>query len=145
MLRQRVELVRYSSSHMRARALVAAAEASPDARPERLQNAERIAADMLRRSSKVNKALATLVQAGAAHAGGDEGAAVALLRASVDALENADTRMFAAAARRYLGKLVKGHEGAALVRLAEEAMAAQSVRNVPAMCRCLAPGFARLD
>jgi len=145
MLRQRVELVRYSSSHMRARALVAAAEASPDARPERLHKAERIAADMLRRSSKVSQALATLVRAGAAHAAGDEGAAVAWLRTSVDALENADTRLFAAAARRYLGKLVKGDEGAALVRLAEEAMAAQSVRNIPAMCRCLAPGFARLD
>ena len=145
MLRQRVELVRYSSSHMRARALVAAAEASPDARPERLHKAERIAADMLRRPSKVNRALATLVRAGAAHAGGDEGGAVAWLRSSVDALENAETRLFAAAARRYLGKLVKGDEGAAHVRLAEEAMGAQSVRNVLAMCRCLAPGFSRLD
>jgi hypothetical protein len=70
---------------------------------------------------------------------------VAWLRTGVDALGNADTRLFAAAARRYLGKLVKGDEGAALVRQADEAMGAQSVRNVPAMCRCLAPGFARLD
>jgi hypothetical protein len=100
---------------------------------------------MLRRRSKVNRALATLVRAGVSHTGGDEGAAVAWLRASVDALENADTRLFAAAARHYLGKLVKGDEGASLVRQAEDAMRAQSVRNVPAMCRCLAPGFARLD
>jgi len=145
MLRQRVELVRYASSHMRARALVAAAEASPAEREDRLHEAERIAADMLRRRSKVSRALATLVQAGAAHARGDQGAAVTWLRTSVDALDNADTRLFAAAARRYLGKLVEGDEGASLVRQAEEAMRAQSVRNAPAMSRCLAPGFARLD
>jgi hypothetical protein len=145
MLRQRVELVRYASSHMRARALVAAAETSADERAERLQKADRIAADMLRRRSKVSRALATLVQAGAAHARGDEGAAVARLRASVDALESADTRLFAAAAGRYLGKLLKGDEGATLVRQAEERMRDQSVRNIPAMCRCLGPGFTRLD
>lgn len=65
--------------------------------------------------------------------------------ASVDALENAETRLFAAAARRYLEKLVKGDEGAALVRRAEDAMRSQSVRNVAAMSRCLAPGFTHLD
>jgi hypothetical protein len=145
LLRRRVELVGVASSHMRARALVAAAEAHPDARSERLGDAERIAADMPGRHSNLARALATLVRAGAAEVRGDEGAAVTLLRASVDALEKADTHLFAEAARRYLGKLVKGDEGAALVQQAKSAMRAQSVRNVPAMCRCLAPGFARLD
>lgn len=145
LLRRRVELVGVASSHMRARALVAAAEAVADRRAERLDESERMAAEMLRRRSKVARALATLTRAGAANARGDDGAAITWLRASVDALENADTRLFAAAARRYLGKLVQGDEGAAHVRRAEEAMRAQSVRNIPAMCRCLAPGFERLD
>ncbi|HEX8794638.1 MAG TPA: protein kinase [Polyangiaceae bacterium] len=145
LLRRRVEIVRYASSHMRARALVAAAEASPGEREVHLGQVEPIAADMQRRRSKVSRALATLVQAGAAHVRGEEGATVTSLRASVDALENAETRLFAAAARRYLGKLVRGDEGAALVRQAETAMRAQSVRNVAAMCHCLAPGFGRLD
>jgi hypothetical protein len=145
LLRQRVEMVRVSSSHMRARALVAAAEADgrQDDRSAHLHRAERIVQEMASGSSKVGQALATLVAAAVAEGRGDRSAACAGLRTSVEALEKADMGLFAAAARRYLGKLVGGDEGAQLVNSGETAMRAQAVRNVAAMSRCLVPGFAR--
>jgi hypothetical protein len=51
----------------------------------------------------------------------------------------------AAAARRRRGQLLGGEEGRGLVAWAERWFTEQGVRNIPAMCRMLAPGFAGLD
>jgi serine/threonine protein kinase/tetratricopeptide (TPR) repeat protein len=50
-----------------------------------------------------------------------------------------------AAVRRRRGQLIGGEEGRAIVLAAERWFASQGTRNVPAMCRLLAPGFAGLD
>jgi hypothetical protein len=144
LLPQRIEVVRVAGNFLRARALIAAAEKEGKAGAH-LGEAERLARRMRRSRSRLERAAATSIGAAAAHVRGDEDGARAGLRASVDAFEALETRMLAAMARRYLGKLVKGDEGAEMVRAAEQAMKEQAVRNVAAMARCLVPGFGRLD
>ena len=49
--------------------------------------------------------------------------------------------LHAVVARRGLGKLIGGDQGAELVREAEAVLEKETVKNVAALCRCLAPGF----
>ena len=65
------------------------------------------------------------------------------LRAAVDALGGAGLDALAAAARRRLGVLVGGDEGAALVRDAEAFEAAQGVARGASFAAMVAPGFGR--
>jgi hypothetical protein len=144
-LLRRIELVRVASAHLRARAALAEAESIPANRVQALCEAERIARALRREPSTGALALAPLVMAGAAQVRGDDVSAVEHLRASVEALQRADASLHLAVARRYLGKLVAGDEGAALVAKAEGWLSAEGVRNLPAMSRCIVPGFGRVD
>jgi eukaryotic-like serine/threonine-protein kinase len=66
---------------------------------------------------------------------------VALTREALKGLEEADTNLYAAAARRRLGELLGGDEGRELITKADEWMSRQQIRNPPAFTRLMAPGF----
>jgi hypothetical protein len=68
---------------------------------------------------------------------------VSALRAAVAALGAAGLDVLAAAARRRLGFLVGGHEGAALVGEADAFEAAQGIVRGESFARMVAPGFGR--
>jgi serine/threonine protein kinase/tetratricopeptide (TPR) repeat protein len=83
-------------------------------------------------------------------------AALALARGlpaeAITLLERAETTFLdyqreadAAAVRRRRGQLLGGDEGKALVTSAERWFVEQGVRNIPAMCRLLAPGFSGFE
>jgi hypothetical protein len=87
------------------------------------------------------KALARPIRAGIAYGRGDLEGARRLLVEAVALLEGVDMMLYAQAARRRLGKLIGGDEGAALVAEADAWMAGQGVRNPARMTAALAPGF----
>lgn len=86
--------------------------------------------------------MAELIQAGVARARrADDARAASLLRSAVAGFERAEMALYAAAARRCLGRVVGGDEGAALVRAADEWMKEETVKNPQRMAAMLAPGF----
>jgi eukaryotic-like serine/threonine-protein kinase len=66
---------------------------------------------------------------------------VARLEEAVAAFDRADMRLYAAAARRRLARLLDGDRRDELVRESDAYMAAEDIRNPQAMTRLLAPGF----
>ena len=67
--------------------------------------------------------------------------AIPLLRAAVDEAESLSMMLWAASARRGLGLLLGGDEGADHVRAADAWMVSQGVKRPEKMCAMLAPGF----
>jgi hypothetical protein len=55
--------------------------------------------------------------------------------------ESADMLLFAASARRHLGRLREGDEGRALMEQADAWMRSQSIVNPSRMASCMAPAF----
>lgn len=68
-----------------------------------------------------------MLDASIANARGDERAAVASLRASIETAKRSNMTMHAAAALRRLGALLGGEQGAALIAEAHAAMAAEEI------------------
>jgi hypothetical protein len=72
---------------------------------------------------------------------GNEERSVGMLRAAVTAFDDARFNLFAAAAKRRLGKLLGGDEGQALMVRGEADMREEAVVNPHRVTRLLAPGF----
>jgi hypothetical protein len=89
-------------------------------------------------------ALASLQRAQIAFVRGEEEQSATELRAAIQSLSRLEMHGFAAVARRALGKMVKGDEGGGLVREGEAFLRAQTVKDIPALCRSLSPGFQTL-
>ena len=64
------------------------------------------------------------------------------LIAAVDAFDDISMGIYAAAARRHLGKLVGGDEGRALIARADAWMIGQGITNPARMAAGITPGFA---
>jgi tetratricopeptide (TPR) repeat protein len=86
-------------------------------------------------------ALARLLRAGIAFLRGDPGSSESFLAVSLDQLETLEMKLWAAAARRRIGELVGRERGLAMIRKADSAMTAQTVRNAARMADLLVPGF----
>ena len=86
--------------------------------------------------------LAALLAAGIARTRGDAAKARAQLDAAARGFDAVEMALWAAVARRQLGQLVGGDEGAALAAGADAFMRAQSVRDPGRVAATLAPGFA---
>jgi hypothetical protein len=136
----RVQQVRIFLLHLRARGAVAAAAEAKDARPL-WKATERDARALRKERMAWSDALAGLIDAAVAAHGGKEAAAVAHLREAVAAFDGLSMRLYAAVARRRLGKLLGGDEGCSLVAQAEAWMAGQKILNSERMTGMLAPGF----
>jgi hypothetical protein len=128
---------------LRAAAAVAAAVATQDANRARalLSAAERHARKLAKNPVLGSVPMADLVLGAVAHARGDVKGAMRSLESAVDAFDALDMRAFAAAARRRLGKLRGGDEGAALVKMADDFMTAQGIVKPERFARMLTAGY----
>jgi hypothetical protein len=64
------------------------------------------------------------------------------LGSAAAALDAAEMKLFAAAARRRQGELLSGDQGRALVTQADAFMAGQRIQDPPRMAQLFVPGFA---
>ena len=87
------------------------------------------------------RALAHVLDAGAARVTGDERAARAALEAAIPALEQLSMASHAMAARRALGLLIGGDEGGQLVARADEHFGDEGVDDPARWAAVLCPGF----
>jgi hypothetical protein len=134
----RVQQVRIYMRHLRARSALAAAAYLPE--PAALLHAARRDADLLNQERVPwAEALASLIQAGAATIDHGEDS-TALLRQAAAALDAVDMPLYAAAARRQLGRLVGGDAGQALIAHADAWMQGQKIQKPARMSALLAPG-----
>ncbi len=143
-LLRRVQLVRIQSRKCRARVAIALAEAQgAEDRVALLREAERDAGAIERERMPWATPHARLLRAGIAVVRGGHERAAVLLRESIVGFEAADLEIYAACARRSLGMVLGGGEGAAMVREADDVMVREGVVSPGRMSAMLAPGFAR--
>jgi hypothetical protein len=138
----RVQFVRITWAHLRARGSLAAAEQR--ARGER----ETLLEQVLRDARRIDRERATwarpyasLLRAGVAKLRGDTARARTEAELAIPAFEAHDMKMHAEVARRALGTLVGGDEGRKLVERAEAWMKGETVRAPARFQRVFAPGF----
>jgi len=129
----RVQQIRVRAIHFRGSALAACGK-SP-------QLVAREAARLEREKAPWARALAALLGAAARKLAGDRDGARALLERALTELSAAELALYAACARRRLGELTGGDEGAALIARAGEWFAREGVRNPERMTALLAPGL----
>jgi hypothetical protein len=139
-LLSRVQHIRVLACHFRARSALALAASAPNAAPL-LATAARDARQLERERVPWAAAFARLIRAGVAACRGDAAGAAARLAEAALALDGLDMALYAAAARRRLGRLRGGAEGRGLVASAEAWMAGQQVANPARMTALLVPGF----
>lgn len=135
----RVQNIRISLRHLRARSALTLASATPGR--ALLRAAEREACHLQRERLPGAAGLATLVRAAVARLRGDEVDARELLRAAVGVFTRTERQLQAAAGRHALGRLVGGTEGWAQVTEAEAWMRGQGIHNPRRMAALLVPGF----
>jgi hypothetical protein len=135
------QMVRIDVIQLRARAALASAANAVDRRPL-LRSAGRDASRLEREGAGWATALARLFRAAISRGRGDPDGARRRLVEAISMLEAEDMKLYAQAARRRLGRLIGGEEGASMVAQADSWMAGQGIRNPDRMTSAMAPGFA---
>jgi eukaryotic-like serine/threonine-protein kinase len=135
----RVQFAYIEVLHMRARVGLAVARTTGDRTV--LRQVERDATEIFRMKMAWALPLAQSIRAGLRALDGDLNASRELLEASVRNFEKVEMALYAAAARRRLGKLIGGDEGAALVAEADAWLRGQLVKVPERMVDVLVPGF----
>jgi serine/threonine protein kinase len=136
---QRIELAYAQMLDMRARTAIATAAAQPDKRAL-LKSAQWDVRALNRKLAWVAPG-AHLLQAGIAALEGNAEAASRQLRQAAQGFDAADMVGYAVAARRQLGRVLGGDEGARLVVEADQWMSDQGVKNPERLVQMIAPGF----
>jgi hypothetical protein len=138
----RIQLVRNEALHLRARcALALAVQTGGSEQQDYLAIAERDARRIARDRMRWSDPLADLLSAAIQSCRGDRDAAVGQLRRAVERFVVADMACYAAVARRRLGQLLGGVEGAQLIADADGWMRGQQVVRPERITTMLAPGF----
>lgn len=132
----RISTVRYPSTYLRGRLLLAC-----DPGETELRAVERLARSLLRAEERYPRVFAELLVAGVAHRRGDDPRAVAALGRAVETAGELGMAFHRAAAQRRLAALIGGDEGASLRAASEAWMKAQAVRDPERLVTILAPGF----
>ncbi len=136
----RIQHVKVDVLHLRGRGALAAAVDAADPVPL-LHAAEAFARRLDREKVAWGRVAAGTIRAGAACLKGDTSAAVNGLRATIAQAEAHQIGLFAASARRALGRLLGGDEGRELIARADADMTAQGIRDPARMAAGIAPGF----
>lgn len=137
----RVEQVRIFITHMRARCALAAACGGNDIARELLHSASRDAAQLEREHAPWAAPLSVAIRAGIARQLGDLPRSGQLLSLAAEAFDRLDMSLYAASARRHLGRLLCGQEGASLIQCADDWMTSQRIENPAQMAALHIPGF----
>jgi hypothetical protein len=139
----RVQVPRIFSRYVRAGCALAAARET--GRRQLIDTAEYEARRMERERMPWATALARVLRAGVAWGRGDAARAGVLLSEATGQLDAVHMPFFAWAARRCLGRLRGDEGGRALVKQADDWMAAQQIRNPARMVAMHLPSFAALQ
>ncbi len=136
----RVNMVRIEVRYLAGRIALACAAASQGS-PRRagLRDADAAARKLDRERAPIAASLAMLLRAGLAGLQGDQEGAAALLGAAGTAFERLEMALWMSAARRQLGVLRGGAEGAALTAGADAWMTTQGIKAPARMAAFLAP------
>jgi hypothetical protein len=137
---QAVQVIRILFGSLRGRAALQAARQAADPRPL-LRCARREARRLERQRADWGIALAQLIRAGAAAIEGDDTAAASLLEEAAAACDRTELAAYAVAARRQLGLMRGGAEGAALIAQADDWLRQRHVHNPARMAAAHVPGF----
>ncbi|MBK7824290.1 serine/threonine-protein kinase [Nannocystis sp.] len=138
-LLMRIQLIRAEAHQLRARAAIASLTGAPSRGVTRAIEHE---IDALAREKMAwIDPIADLLRAGLLRAQGRPAAAIARLRAALQAFQTQRMGLYAAVAERQLGLLLGTDEGARLHASAEAWMLAQTVRDPAAIARVFAPGL----
>ena len=137
----RIRVLGIEAWTVRGCAALAAATATPagSAREALISSAERDADRAAARGTGYGRGMTELVRAGAQAARGRD--ARPALGAAIAALDGAAMALHAAAARRRLGEIVGGDEGAALIASCDGYLGEQKVTNPRRLVAMLTPGF----
>ena len=140
----RIQAVRIEWLYLRARSALAAARTAgaPSQVRTLVAAAQRDAARLSRERSGWAAALAGLILSGTASLTGDRESAITQLQSAEPAFQELSMHLHRAVSLRRRGELLRGSQGAefALVRRADEWLAAQGIRNSARMADMLAPG-----
>jgi eukaryotic-like serine/threonine-protein kinase len=136
----RIQILRVEALYLQGRAALAAAREQKD--DYFLKRAEHFAQRLERERMHWTRPLAALLRAGACDLRGDLGKASTFLSQAAEGFDAADMKLYAAAARRHLGRILGGDEGGEMVLESDRWMRSQMIRNPARMTRMLAPGFA---
>ena len=140
-LQLRIDTVRIEFTTFRGRTALAAAPRSPSERARLHRQVERDARTLERHDAAFTFGPAWLLRAGLAAQRGEDAAAAEHLRAAIRAFDEADLALCAAVARRRLGELLGGDEGAGLQRGADAFMRGQRILRPERFVAMIAPGF----
>ena len=136
----RIQGLRIEATYLRAR--LALASAAGRERERRLLIAEQLADKLAKEQMGWSTPMAAVIRAGLAKRRGDDAKAVLLTSQAIEGFEAADMTLYAAAARRRLGKIVGGDSGAELLKQADELMCKRQIKNPVAFANLLVPAFA---
>ena len=139
----KIQLVRISLMQLAGRSALAASRSGGN-RPSLLAEAASVAARIERERVPWGTPLAELLRAGIASTRGDRDGAITVLDRAVRGFHAADMALHDAVARRLLGDLLGGDDGAAMTRKATSWMEAQGIVKPERITALLAPGFADL-
>ncbi len=132
----RIQILRAYANWLRGRLALAAPLPAPD-------EAERRAAHLEGEGPPYARAFGRLLRAGVAVSRAAPSEAVRFLRDAVTVAEEDGFGLIAALARRRLGALLGGDEGAALVAAADAFMTGEGIRRPERIAAVYAPGFER--
>jgi len=136
----RVQKVRTESRFLLGRVGLASAR-TPSERRAAVAAATRLARDLERERMTYTHVWGLLLRSGAEALEDNASAAAETLRKAAAAADQAEMRLCAAAARRRLGGILGGDEGAELVAQADKWMKSEGILNPRRMISVLAPGF----
>ena len=137
----RVQFTGIVLEELRGRAALAAAMQanSPRERTRLIDIADRAAKRMEKERTEWGRVFSQLLRAGTAFMRGREEQAVKLLRAVETLGQEQEMFLHVACARRRLGEILAGDEGAALFAAGTQWMNEQGIRNPEAMTRTIVP------
>jgi len=135
------QFVRALTAFARGRAAVASAlNASAAVRRSRLKESRRVGRQLAREGMAWTAPLASMIRAATANAEGNARAAAAALRVAIESAAATEMNLHMWCARRQLGCLIGGEEGARYVAQADAAMQAEGVRAPARIAMMLLPG-----
>ena len=137
----RASLARTEVWSWHGRLALAAAERRQDRREELLGHAQRLARSLAKDPFPTAKPFAGLLRAGIDHLRGRTDATEGQLRRAAEQFDALDMKVYAAASRRRLGRVLGGDRGSLMCERAEAVMRSVGGKNFDAFTRIWAPGF----
>jgi eukaryotic-like serine/threonine-protein kinase len=139
-LLMKIQHVYIDSLQYSGRSALAAARQGEPAAPL-LKHVEKTARILDQQRLGWSDAFAAHLRAGIASIRGDEAGSIVLLRRAIEGFDEGGLKLYAAASRRVLGRLIGGDEGQSLIARCDDWMASQGIRAPEKMVRACVSGF----